>query len=327
MRRCQISLARIFEEYPHGRYIAFGGKGGLGKTTLSAATAYHLAKQGKRVLVFSVDPQASLSDIFEKDIFGKGPIEIMPNLYAQEIDAGRRLKEYQQEIRRKIVEIHGTEKITDEIESYIEGTTAERGMEESAAFDAMAGLVAEDAYDYYVYDLVPLGHALYYLSMASVYNAWIEKITGLREQMREYDRVAAVMRREKEMNGDAILDELLHIKERINTSSAILTDKEKTLFFLVVTAEEMVIDETARAATLLAKFHVPLSGCIVNRVLPGSLKEEEMPGYLKGRLAMQEECLKKMEERFESQVLASVPEMERDVTGLAMIERLAAAMF
>ena len=97
----------------------FGGKGGLGKTTFSAAAAYYLAKKGKRVLVFSVDPQASLTDIFEKDIFGKGPTEIMPNLYAQEIDADRRVKEYQQEIRQKILDMYGMKEIPEEIESYV----------------------------------------------------------------------------------------------------------------------------------------------------------------------------------------------------------------
>jgi len=69
-------------------------------------------------------------------------------------------------------------------------------------------IVIHGGYDYYIYDLVPLGHALYYLSMASVYDAWIDKITGLRAQMREYDQVAAVIRREKELDEDAILNEL-----------------------------------------------------------------------------------------------------------------------
>jgi arsenite-transporting ATPase len=103
-----ISLVDIFDQYPDRRYIMFGGKGGLGKTTFSAAAAYYLAKKGKKVLVFSVDPQASLTDIFERDIFGKGPTEIIPNLYAQEIDADRRVKEYQQEIRQKIFAMYGT---------------------------------------------------------------------------------------------------------------------------------------------------------------------------------------------------------------------------
>jgi arsenite/tail-anchored protein-transporting ATPase len=305
----------------------FGGKGGLGKTTFSAAAAYYLAKQGKRVLVFSVDPQASLSDIFKKDIFGKGPTEIMPNLYAQEIDADRRVREYQQEIRKKILDMYGMDKIPEEIESYIQAAAAEPAMEESAIFDEVVDIVVKGGFDYYIYDLVPLGHALYYLSMASVYDAWIDKITGLRQQMREYDQVAAVMKREKDLDEDAILNELLYIKERINKSSSILTDKERTAFFFVVTAEEMIISDTLKAADLFAKFDVPLSGYIVNRVLPSSLKEQNIPAYLKNRLAMQEHYLKVIDTVFKGQILSYVPEMERDVTGLGMIEKLAKSMF
>jgi len=305
----------------------FGGKGGLGKTTFSAATAYYLAKKGKRVLVFSVDPQASLTDIFEKDIFGKGPTEIMPNLYAQEIDADRRVKDYQQEIRQKIFDMYGMDKIPDEIESYIQAAAAEPAMEESAIFDQVVDIVVQGGYDYYIYDLVPLGHALYYLSMASVYDAWIGKITNLREQMREYDQVAAVIRHEKELDEDAILNELLFIKERINKSSSILTDKKKTAFFFVLTAEEMIINDTLKAAGLFAKFDVPLSGYIINRVLPAGLKNQNIPEYLKNRLAMQDHYMKVIDTTFGKQILASVPEMERDVTGLPMIEKMAKAMF
>jgi arsenite-transporting ATPase len=323
-----ISLAKIFDQYPDRHYIMFGGKGGLGKTTFSAATAYYLARQGKKVLVFSVDPQASLSDIFKKDIFGKGPTEIMPNLYAQEIDADRRIKEYQGEIRQKILDMYGMEKIPEEIEGYIQAAAAEPAMEESAIFDEVVDIVVKGGYDYYIYDLVPLGHALYYLSMASVYDAWIDKITNLRQQMREYDQVAAVIRRDdKELDEDAILNELLYIKERINKSSSILTDKKKTAFFFVVTAEEMVINDTVKAGKLFAKFDVPLSGYVINRVLPAELKGQNIPEYLKNRIAMQEKYLKVIEETFKGQILASVPEMERDITGLPMIEKLAQAMF
>ena len=322
-----ISLAKIFDQYPDRNYIMFGGKGGLGKTTFSAATAYYLAKKGKKVLVFSVDPQASLSDIFKRDIFGKGPTEIMPNLYAQEIDADRRVKEYQNEIRKKILDMYGFDEVPEEIENYIQAAAAEPAMEESAIFDEVVDIVVKGGYDYYIYDLVPLGHALYYLSMASVYDAWIGKITGLREQMREYDKVAAVIRREKDVDEDAILNELLYIKERINKSSQILTDKKQTAFFFVLTAEEMIIKDTQKAAGLFAKFDVPLSGYIINRVLSSDLKNQVIPEYLKNRLTMQEHYLEKIRTTFGNEILASVPEMERDVTGLPMIEKMAAAMF
>jgi arsenite-transporting ATPase len=320
-------LGRIFQEHPDRRYIMFGGKGGLGKTTFSAAAAYYLAKQGRRVLVFSVDPQASLSDIFQRDIFGKGAVEIMPNLFAQEIDADQRIKAYQEEIRKKIFDMYGFDKIPEEIESYIQAAAAEPAMEESAIFDEVVDIVVAGKYDYYIYDLVPLGHALYYLSMASVYDEWIERITKLREDMRQYEEMAAAINKDKEVEEDMILKELQYIKHRISTSSGILTDKQKTAFFFVLVPEEMILLDTQKAAQLFAKFNVPISGYIVNRVLPADLAQQEIPDYLRNRLQMQTGYLKKIDELFGNQVLASVPEFERDITGLTMIQRMAEAMF
>ncbi len=320
-------LARIFKEHPDRRYIMFGGKGGLGKTTFSAATAHYLAKQGHRVLVFSVDPQASLSDIFQRDIFGKGPIEIMPNLFAQEIDADKRIKAYQDEIRKKIFDMYGFDKIPDEIESYIQAAAAEPAMEESAIFDEVVDIVVAGKYDYYIYDLVPLGHALYYLSMASVYDEWIERITKLREDMRQYEEMAAAITKEKDLEEDMILKELQYIKHRISTSSSILTDRQKTAFFFVVIPEEMILIDTQKAAQLFAKFNVPLSGYVVNRVIPESLATQDIPEYLRNRLQMQKGHLKKIDELFGNEVLARIPEFERDITGLPMIEKMADALF
>ena len=322
-----MPLREIFEQNPNRRYIMFGGKGGLGKTTFSAATAYWLAKQGYKVLVFSVDPQASLSDIFEQDIFGKGPVEIMPNLYAQEIDADQRIREYQDEIRQKILDMYGLEEVPEEIENYIQAAAAEPAMEESAIFDEVVDIVVSGEYDYYIYDLVPLGHALYYLSMASVYDEWIDKITDLRTEMEEYSQVAAVVQRKKESEEDAILRELQYIKERINKSSGILTDRQRTAFFFVVIPEEMAILDTKKAAGLFAKYSVPLSGYIVNRVIPESLGEQEIPDYLRHRLAMQKGHLATIKRELGDEVLAYVPEFERDITGLPMIEKMAQQMF
>ena len=322
-----MSLKDIFNANPDRRYIMFGGKGGLGKTTFSAATAYWLASQGKRVLVFSVDPQASLTDIFQKDIFGKGPVKIMDNLWAQEIDADSHIKEYQDEIRKKILDMYGLDQVPAEIEDYIQAASAEPAMEESAIFDAVVDIVIKGDYDYYIYDLVPLGHALYYLTMAKVYDEWINKITKLREEMREYDTMVSRIKRQKETDEDKILTELLYIKGRINASSSILTDKAKTAFFFVVVPEEMIILDTKKAAELFAKFDVPIAGYVVNRVLPKELLTQGVPAYLQNRLLMQDKYMDKIHDTLGNQVVAQVPELERDVTGLPMIEKLAKIMY
>jgi arsenite-transporting ATPase len=322
-----VSLRETFERNRERRYIMFGGKGGLGKTTFSAATAYWLAQQGHKVLVFSVDPQASLSDIFQRDIFGKGAVKIIDNLWAQEIDADSNIKAYQQEVRKKILDMYGFDRVPDEIEDYIQAAAAEPAMEESAIFDAVVDIVVKGDYDYYIYDLVPLGHALYYLSMAKVYDEWINRITQLREQMREHEEMVARMKRQAISEEDQILKELQYIKGRINQSSRILTDKERTAFFFVVVPEQMIILDTEKAAQLFAKFDVPIAGYIVNRVLPAELATQRVPAYLRNRLEVQGRYLDAIKQKFAGQLVGYVPELERDVTGLPMIEKLAAIMY
>jgi len=135
------------------------------------------------------------------------------------------------------------------------------------------------------------------------------------------------LRREKSTEQDQILQELLYIKNRINTSAGILTDKTKTGFFFVVTPEAMIIDDTQKAAKMFAQFDVPAAGYVVNRVIPHALLEQNIPEFLRRRIGMQDQHMRDLQSAFGKQVMAMVPEMERDVTGLPMIEKLAAIMF
>jgi arsenite-transporting ATPase len=223
--------------------------------------------------------------------------------------------------------MYGFDSVPEEIEQYIEAASAEPAMEESAIFDAVVDIVVQGDYDYYIYDLVPLGHALYYLSMAKVYDEWINKITHLREEMREYEEMVSRLKREKETEEDEILKELQFIRTRINASSRILTDKEKTAFFFVVIPEEMILLDTQKAAGMFARFDVPLSGYVVNRVIPQELVKQDIPSYLRNRIEMQGRYLDQIDQMFGEQVAARVPELERDITGLPMIERLASIMY
>src|SRR3974377_2332287 len=104
--------------------------------------------------------------------------------------------------------------------------------------------------------------------MAKVYDEWINRITKLREEMRQYEEMVSRLKSEKMTEEDQILKELSYIKGRTNAASRILTDKEKTAFFFVVVPEEMIILDTRKAATLFAQFDVPIAGYVVNRVVP-----------------------------------------------------------
>src|SRR5467141_4750633 len=104
--------------------------------------------------------------------------------------------------------MYGFDSVPEEIDNYIAAASAEPAMEESAIFDAVVDIIVQGDYDYYIYDLVPLGHALYYLSMAKVYDEWINRITQLREQMREHEEMVARIKRQTVTEEDQILNEL-----------------------------------------------------------------------------------------------------------------------
>ena len=135
------------------------------------------------------------------------------------------------------------------------------------------------------------------------------------------------MKRQKVTEEDHILQELQYIKGRINQSSRILTDRERTAFVFVVVPEQMIILDTEKAAQLFAKFDVPIAGYIVNRVLPAELASQTLPAYLRNRLQVQGRYLETIKQTFGGQLVGYVPELERDVTGLPMIERLAGIMY
>src|SRR5437667_189130 len=137
-----MGLSTYFETKGDKGIVIFAGKGGLGKTTCSAGLSHYMAsKRNRKVLCFSTDPQASLSDIFDRDIFGKGLVPVIPNLDVVEIDADRRVADYQGEVKQKILTMYGLSELPTEIEEYIDSTSAEPAMYESATYDATADVI------------------------------------------------------------------------------------------------------------------------------------------------------------------------------------------
>src|SRR5205809_5761529 len=126
----------------------------------------------------------------------------------------------------------------------------------------------------------------------------IARITRLGEQMREYEEVAARMKRQKEVDEDQILGELQYIRGRINSASRILTDRTKTAFFFVVVPEQMILIDTKKAAELFAKFDVPVGGYVVNRLIREELLSDGAPGFLRNRFEMQQGQLAEIHRTF-----------------------------
>jgi arsenite-transporting ATPase len=324
-----LSLKEYLLQNSDLKYILFGGKGGLGKTTLSAATAYWLASRGKRVVVFSTDPQASLTDIFEKNIFGKGEVELAPNLFALEIDADRRIAEYQDEIRTKIKELHGLEQVPEEIEDYIKSSAAEPAMAESATFDAMVELMSSGHFDYYIFDMMPHGHAIRFLSMAEILDTWVGKISETRKKAAEYGDVATVLSGSGGLaQEDQMVNELSFIRSRLNFVSTVMRDKDHTGFLYVLIPESMPIMDTKKALEMFQAFNIPLSGVLVNQVYPVELQKDPcVPDYLKNRISMQQKYMATIKNEFGTLIRGVVPMFDREPKGLEMLSKVAGILF
>lgn len=317
-------LGRFFKERGTPEIVIFAGKGGLGKTTSSAALAYHMAAvEKKRTLCFSTDPQASLSDIFERDIYGKGVIELCPNLHVVEIDADKRVAAYQAEVKQKILDMYGLEALPEEIEEYIDSTSAEPAMYESATYDAMAELVAAKEYDIYIFDMPPFGHGVRMVAMAEILSKWVEKITEAREQAVEYEAVAASLKGEK-VSEDMVMRELIDIRDKIKTFTDLITDKKRTAFFMVLIPEKMAILDTDRALQMFHSLGIDMAGLVVNQVYPkGLLEKPDLNEFLKNRVLMQQEYVKEIKQKFGDYVVAALPMYTREPKGFEMLAQVA----
>src|SRR5438046_7792076 len=190
-----MGLSSYFEKKGYSGIVVFAGKGGLVKTTCSAGLSHYMAsKRNRKVLCFSTDPQASLSDIFDRDIFGKGLISVIPQLDVVEIDADRRVADYQEEVKQKIRSMYGLTEIPPEIEEYIDSTSAEPAMYESATYDAMADLVETSGHDLYVFKHPPFGHGVRMIAMAGILSQSVGKTTEARDNAQEDEGVAAAQK-------------------------------------------------------------------------------------------------------------------------------------
>lgn len=320
----RVGFKYLFERSPDLRIAIFAGKGGLGKTTSSAALSYKLASMGKRVLCFSTDPQASLSDIFERELFGRGEIEVTERLYVLEIDADRRIKEYVESIRQKIRDMYKIEEIPREVEDYIESAVAEPAMYESAVYDAMLDVVSQGRYDFYVFDMPPFGHGVRMIAMAEILSKWIDRITEARRQAYEYEKVAARLKREKYTEReDQLLKELEDIRQRIVSFSRLITDPKGTAFTMVLIPEKMAIIDTEKALAMFEELGLKMRGVVLNQVFPPAVLEDpRAPEYLRKKVEAQRPFLAEIYEKFGDMILAILPMMSREPRGLEMISRV-----
>src|SRR5437763_11643142 len=258
------------------RVILFTGKGGVGKTTVAAATAVRSARAGSRTLIMSTDPAHSLADAFEV-VIGDTPSEIAPNLWAQQIDAQERLEDNWREIQDYMVQVMnwaGTETIQAEELSVIPG------LDEIFSLIDVKTNVASGDYDVLVVDCAPTAETLRLLSLPEIMNWYIERIFPVERRVVRAVRPIVTRMTTLPIAGDRVFAAVERLHRNLEAVKQILTDEDISSVRLVLNPEKMVIAEARRTYTYLGLFGYRIDAVIVNRVLPPDVTD---PYFGKGK--------------------------------------------
>ncbi len=302
------------------RLVFFGGKGGVGKTTLAAAFASLLAERGEKTLLVSTDPAHSTSDILGAPLSGE-PAEIGSNLFAVEIDAAADAAEYIEKIKRDSKDSVSPE-VLPTVEKHLELSKSSPGTEESALFDRFVDIIAlcPGTYDRIVFDTAPTGHTLRLLTLPALLSAWVEGMVRQREKVAGMERMLKNLAGRDEPGGDPVLDRLRERRQKFHDARHRLL--EDTTFYLVLIPERLPIEETHRALKTLTDGGVHIGALLVNRVLPNMPEGD----FMRARLEQQAEYLSEIEDRFTNHRTIRIEQDARDITSQGQLRSIAAQL-
>jgi arsenite/tail-anchored protein-transporting ATPase len=320
----ETSMKQYFDEHPGLRYTFFGGKGGVGKTTLAGVTAAQVARGGKRVLLASTNPVHSLSSLLDQDVFGKHtPVNGIDNLWALEIDTKEAIERSKAEIREKVAWFLKFAEISTKAEEFIEAATMNPAFEESAMFENMIDLIFKDEYDVYVFDTAPTANARRLLGMSKVYSLWVNKMVKSREEAQSLRELLSITKKQED---DPLMTYLVDFRERIGHAQKLLTDPDKTAFFFITLPEALPIAVIRRFISWFVDFGIPVGGVVVNMVID---KEEQAtaPEFVKNRIAMQDEYMEQIGKEFDGLVRSVLPLYDSEIRGVPMLRKAGEQLF
>lgn len=251
------------------RIILVTGKGGVGKTTVSAATAIKAADLGYSTLVMSTDPAHSLADAFDMPL-GDMPTPVVPNLEAQQIDSRQRLEESWGEVRDHLTELFDW--------SGLKGIEAEEltvfpGMDELFSLATVRDHARSDVYDLIVVDCAPTAETLRLLSLPEVMSWYMDKMFPIGRRVARVVRPVISKVSTIPIANEAVFDAVARFYDRLDGIREILSDSDVTTARLVMNPEKMVISEARRTYTYLSLFGYAVDSAIVNRVLPDTVSD------------------------------------------------------
>ena len=300
-------LGRLTSPNGATKYLFFGGKGGVGKTTLATTTAVWYADHGYRTTIVSTDPTVSLSAMFGQPIGGKDrvPIRHVPNLCGLNINPSDAKGVFQQRLTGMMAQMTGT------LGGDIVSTPC---LEEMATFDQFVSFLEEPDGDVIVFDTAPTGKTLRELAMPFDWAGFLQK------QIQDGKELARLMNM-----GEDSFDKLEQDKRRYENALAVLRNRSTTVFSLVLLPERLPIEETHSAITGLDRLGIPVQSLVVNQcILPEVIEGNR---FLGARAKLQSCYLDEIEKRFAGLVKTRLPLLDHDVSDLSTLRQVGEVLY
>ena len=298
------------------RLIIYTGKGGVGKTSTSAATAYRLSELGYKTLLMSTDSAHSLGDSLDMDL-GTTITNVKPNLDALEIDIIHEMKTKWKDIQNYVAAFmlsQGMGEISAEEMAILPG------MEMISALFYVNQFEDEGKYDVIVMDTAPTGETLRLLSFPDVTNWYLDKGFGMIKRLMHIARATVGRVMDMPLPSDEVLESVGDIKDNMDRVKILLEDPHRTTVRLVLNPEKMVIRETMRAYTYLCLYNKNVETLVVNRVLP---EEAGEGGFFKDKLREQEENMELIHHAFDPMEIKYCEMMRTELRGLDKLKLMA----
>ena len=303
------------------RIIFFAGKGGVGKTSVSAATGIKAAEKGLRTIIMSLDVAHSLADVFDLDTDlldqNQGrPVSVRKNLWIQELDIQEEIQRYWGDIYKYISSLLNTTGL-DEV--LAEELAVFPGMEEVSLLLYINQYVQEKEYDVILLDCAPTGESLRFISVPTTLEWYMKKLFRLERRLAKY--VTPVARRivDVPLPDDDYFQAIEDLFNRLKGVDRILMDPAVTTVRLVTNPEKVVLKETQRAFMYFSLYKMSIDAVIMNRILPDGIHDAYFKDWIQG----QHERLKQAEDFFKPIPIFQVNQFSGEAIGYDNLKRLA----
>lgn len=308
------------------KYEFFSGKGGVGKTTLSAARALYLSSQGNRVLIISTDPAHSLSDSFETEIEAE-ETELRENLYAVEISPDKAVSDFEEKVSEEPEMMGGMDLLGGEDMGGIgDMTSMTPGIDEMAAFDKFIEYMHKDDYDFVIFDTAPTGHTLRFLSLPDVMESWLGKLLKIKRKMSQFTGMFKgfmPFTEEEEDGEEESFDALEDLKEKIKDARGIMQDSSKTRFWMLMIPEEMSLYEGERMLDELNKYDIICENIVVNKIIPENSDCE----FCSSKRDQQMEVLSSIKGTMEDKDIRTLELHRKEIKGSELLKKVGLKLY